>query len=82
MEVGVRERRLDEAEQLVALAEQAHHEVVAGDDDLDLGDTHAGACDLTRLGTAPRYRTGGGRPGVLWSTGEPPAYRPGGRRVG
>ncbi len=28
---------LDHPEQLVALAEEAHHEVVAGDEDLDLG---------------------------------------------
>ena len=31
------ERGLDEAQQLVALAEQAHHEVVARNEDLDLG---------------------------------------------
>ena len=31
------ERVLDEAQQLVALAEQTHHEVVARDEDLDLG---------------------------------------------
>ncbi len=34
---GVGEGGLDEAEQLVALAEQARHEVVAGNEDLDLG---------------------------------------------
>ena len=38
--LGVGERGLDEAQQLVALAEQAHHQVVAGDEDLDLGLGH------------------------------------------
>ena len=32
-----RERGLDHAQQFVALTEQAHHEVVARDEDLDLG---------------------------------------------
>ena len=34
------ERLLDQAEQLVALTQEAGHEVVAGDEDLDLGACH------------------------------------------
>jgi len=38
--LGVAERRLDEAEQLVPVAEEAHHETVVGDENLDLGRRH------------------------------------------
>ena len=34
------ERLFDGAQQLVTLAQQAHHEVVPGDEDLDLGGRH------------------------------------------
>jgi len=34
------------------MAEQASHEVVPWNADVDLGDAHAGSCDLTRLGTS------------------------------
>ena len=37
------ERLLDEAQQLVALAEELHHQVVAGHEDLDLGRGHGGS---------------------------------------
>ena len=36
----VGERRLDQSQQLVALAEEAHHQMVAGNVDLDLGGCH------------------------------------------
>ncbi len=36
VDLGARERALDLAEQLVALAEQTHHQVVAGDVDVNL----------------------------------------------
>ena len=56
------ERGLDDAQQLVALAEEVGHEVVAGDGDLDLGGRHEG----TRLGTSPgrAARLGRGPPSV------------------
>ena len=39
-DLGPAERVLDEAKQLVALAEKPDHEVVAGDEDLDRGRGH------------------------------------------
>jgi hypothetical protein len=39
-DLGVGERRLHEPEQLVAVAEEGHHEAVVGDEDLDLGRGH------------------------------------------
>ena len=50
-DVGLGKRPFDQAEVLVPVPEQAGHEVVPGNADVDLGDTHAGACHLTRLGT-------------------------------
>ena len=40
VDVGARERRLDLAQKLVSLAEQPHHQVVAGDVDADLRARH------------------------------------------
>src|SRR5262249_12870331 len=56
-DVGVGKGSLNEPEELIAVAEQASHEVVPWNADVDLGDAHAGTCDLTRLGTARGYRT-------------------------
>ena len=39
-DADVVERLFDQAQQLVSLAEQTHHEVVAGNEDLDLGACH------------------------------------------
>ncbi len=49
VDLDAAERRFDDAQQLVALAEEVGHEVVAGDGDLDLGGRHEG----TRLRTSP-----------------------------
>jgi hypothetical protein len=35
--VGPAERVLDQAQQLITLAQEAGHQMVAGDEDLDLG---------------------------------------------
>ena len=49
VDLDAAERGLDDAQQLVALAEEVGHEVVAGDGDLDLSGRHEG----TRLRTSP-----------------------------
>ena len=48
-DLGAAERRFDDAQQFVALAQEIHHEVVAGHEDLDLGRGH----ECVR---SPRYR--------------------------
>ena len=59
--------RLDQAQQFVALAEQASHQVVAGDVDLDLGGCHeevSGEADSVLTGG--RRATGGSQTGSTW----------------
>ena len=57
VDLDAAERGLDHAQQLVAVAEEVGHEVVAGDGDLDLGGRHEG----TRLGTSRAAAFGAGR---------------------
>ena len=52
VDVGAGERPLDQAQQLVAVAEQARHQVVAGDDDVDVGVAHEWCRGGRRLGLA------------------------------
>ena len=56
VDVRAVERLLDDTEQLVALAEQAHHEVVPGDEDLDLGGRHVALRRRVPAGSLPAVR--------------------------
>ena len=51
MDLDIGERALDQPQQLVALTEQAGHEVVAGNGDLDLSRTHRESVSERTLGT-------------------------------
>ena len=74
------ERPFDQPQQLVTLAEQAGHEVVAGNEDFDLGACHvrSGPDPTSGPGGAIPWSAVAGRPGPTTRSGSPGA-QPGGQ---
>ena len=70
----VAEGPLDQAQQLVALAEQAGHEMVAGNEDLDLGACHVRSGPDPTSGPGRAIPWGGRVP--WWSAGGQSKVRP------